>query len=117
MSFHYGQLAWMISRERWQGLLSVLLIFAATQVKNEGLFWSLSVLVGLIVYVFPLRWSLGILVGAVVSAVLLISLFPQEQEVAGHTLAQLSIGFRGEAFWPLVKSLVWLESWHLLFCN
>lgn len=97
--------------------LSFLLLFAVVGplVKNEGLFWSFSLLPGLIVGVLPARiaWTL-ILIGVALAAGVL-ALFPGDLSVAGHSLNQLGLAYRPDAVWPVLQSLFSMGSWHLTY--
>lgn len=97
--------------------LACVLLFAAIcpLVKNEGLFWAAALVPGVLMAALSRGRAYALLaLGAGVAGALL-WVFPRDLEVAGHSLSQLGLAFRAEAFMPILTSLFNLSSWHLLF--
>lgn len=106
---------WARTGDGWQGLLAIAFALACPLLKHEGLFWSLSLLVGLGVLRLPRAWWLGL---AVLGGVLMFALlfaWPRALAVTQHALAGLDLRWRPEALALLARSLFVAGSWHLLF--
>jgi hypothetical protein len=106
---------WSRTGDTWQGLLAIGLAVACPMLKNEGLFWSLTLLVGLGAVTLPRTWLLGLTAFGCLLLLAIMSAFPRHLELAGHVLASLDLGLRPDALVPLLRSLFVLDSWHLLF--
>ena len=106
---------WSVTRQHWQGLLALVFALGCLLMKNEGLFWLLSFVPGLIVVLWPGRRGYWLIAGLVVLCLVLLWVFPRDFQVAGHTLAQLKLHFIPRAVLPMLASLFTHDNWHLLF--
>lgn len=103
---------WSQRREAWLLALALLAGGACPLIKNEGFFWALCLLPGLVVVLLgPTR---GVLLLALVAstAAALLWIAPDDLAVAGHTLAGLQLGYRPESWGPLLLSLFVHDNWH-----
>ncbi len=108
--YHWGR-----NRSWWNGILACAFALACPLIKNEGLFWLLTFLPGLAALLLPRTKFLLIMAAGTASAFILLAVFPEDQQVAGHTLAQLKLQFHAQALLPLFQSLFLFGNWHLLF--
>lgn len=105
---------WSRSRNPWQGAFCIACALSCLLIKNEGFYWLASLLPGLLLA------GLGLKRGLVVSAALLlclglvIGLMPQDWAIAGHSLQELSLGYRPEAWRPIYQSFLQHDNWHFL---
>ena len=105
---------WSVGGDRAQGLLTTLSALACCLIKNEGLFWLLSFIPGVLLALLPLRKAAWAITALVISAVCVILLVPADQVVAGHSLAGLALSFHPEALTAVAASFFSKGSWHLL---
>jgi hypothetical protein len=105
---------WYNNGDRWQGLLALLFAIACPLIKNEGLYWSLSLIPAMVAVYLPPRRAALLLSLALVSSIALLLVFPRDLVIAGHSMAQLNIYYWPEALPAIAKSLFWHGSWHLL---
>lgn len=97
-----------------QGILALLFGLACPLIKNEGMFWFLTILGGLAAAALPRRLLWPVLLGGAALAVAALWQFPRDLMVAGHSLAALDPGYRPEAWAGILASLLLLDSWHLM---
>jgi hypothetical protein len=109
MAFHN----WSMYRRRWQAVLAALFALACMLIKNEGLFWLLTLIPATLVVVFPGRRTLLALCGALAIGLIGLLLFPRDFVIAGHSLDSLRIYFRPDAMKPVFDSFFVHDSWHL----
>jgi len=105
---------WHCRRESWQLALTVLMALSGLLLKNEGFFWLLAFIPGVIMVRWPGYRGLVIIGSLVVPALLLLWLFPRDFEVAGHTLARLDLEYRAGAFQGVLKGFFVADNWHLV---
>jgi len=110
MAFHN----WSISRGRGQAMVAIFFAFCCALIKNEGLFWLLTFIPGLIVVLLPVRRALTLLVAGLVVLALALLLVPPHLAVAGHSLANLKLSYRPGALAGIARSLWVQDNWHLL---
>lgn len=105
---------WYNNGDSWQGLLALLFTIACPLIKNEGLYWSLSLLPAMVAVYLPPRRAVLLLSFLLVSSIAFLSIFPKDLVIAGPSIAQLNIFYRPEALLAIAKSLFWHDNWHLL---
>jgi len=110
MAFHN----WSISRRRGQAMLATFFALCCPLIKNEGFFWLLTFVPGLIVVLLPARRALTLLAAGVVVLALALLLVPQDLAVAGHSLADLNLRYRPGALAGIATSIWIQDNWHLL---
>jgi hypothetical protein len=109
MAFHN----WSQNKERWQGALALLLAGLCMTIKNEGFYWFLSFIPALIVVSLSLRKSLFFLLLLPALVVAVLWMFPEDINVAGHSLGQLALSYRPNALSPILTSFAVFDNWHL----
>ena len=97
-----------------QGTLALLFAGACMLIKNEGIFWFLTILGGMLAAALPRRLFWPVLLVCGVLGITLLGVFPKDLGVAGHSLEELDLYYRPEAWTGIVYSLLLLDSWHLL---
>jgi hypothetical protein len=104
---------WSQSRETGQAVMAAFFALCCPLIKNEGLFWLLTLLPALFAVFLPARWSLSLLAccGLVGSA--LIIMLPGDLIVAGHSLNSLELGYRPGMLANIGRSLLVFDNWHL----
>ncbi|NQX89956.1 MAG: hypothetical protein HRT77_14965 [Halioglobus sp.] len=105
---------WSQGRQSWQAVLLLLCVSSGLLVKNEGFFWLMSLVPGLLLVYCGLR--LGLWVGAALAAVLLgvLAFMPAHWVVAGHSLQQLALDYRPEGWPAIYQSFLLHDNWHFL---
>ncbi|TXS90740.1 hypothetical protein FV139_17315 [Parahaliea maris] len=104
---------WCAEREPGQAALALVFALACPLIKNEGLFWALSLVPGVIVATQPWRRAALILLALGLLAWGLLQVFPTDIEIAGHTLEALNLGFRAEVLGSILRSFAGFDNWHL----
>ena len=84
---------WMRRREAWLAVLALLFAALCPLIKNEGLFWALSLAPALTVAFMQRREAAKLVLLLGLMGVLLFLLLPRDMYIAGHTLQQLSPTF------------------------
>ena len=109
MSLH----SWAISRQPWQAALALFFAACCPLVKNEGLFWMLTL--GPAVAVIMAPRVRAVLLFSATCIVILGMLSPTlgDFEFAGRSLDQLKLGYRERALLPIFTSLWMQGNWHL----
>jgi hypothetical protein len=110
MAFH----SWSLTRGRGQAMVAIFFALCCPLIKNEGLFWLLTFIPGVIVVLLPVRRALTLLAAGVVVLALALLLVPQDLAVAGHSLADLNLRYRHGAPAAIATSLWIQDNWHLL---
>ncbi|GAB5413430.1 MAG: hypothetical protein Cons2KO_10330 [Congregibacter sp.] len=105
--------SWSIDRQRSQALLAGFFALSCLLVKNEGLFWALTLIPGVIVVLIPGKKAPLALVTMLLLALLALFFFPQDVQVAGHSLSELRIFFRAAALEGTFDSIFVYDNWHL----
>jgi hypothetical protein len=105
---------WSQCRQHWQAVLLLLCAFSGLLIKNEGFFWFLSFVPGLVLVVCGIRF--GLWAGAAMTVVLLlaVALMPEQWVVAGHSLEELSLRYRPAGWSSLYLSFLLHDNWHFL---
>lgn len=104
---------WSHSRATWQLALALLCGFGGLLVKNEGFYWLLALLPGLVLTRFGIARGSLALAGAGLAAFAAIWLMPPDFAVAGHSLEELDLGYRPESWSSIFTSLLVHDNWHL----
>lgn len=110
MAFHN----WSLGRGRGQAMVAIFFALCCPLIKNEGLFWLLTFIPGVIVVLLPVRRALTLLAAGVVVLALALLLVPQDLAVAGHSLADLNLRYRPGALAGIATSILIQDNWHLL---
>ncbi len=106
---------WARCRTLDQAVLALITGIACLMIKNEGLMWLLTLLIGLMaLYLRPHRLVLVLAIG-LIAGLSALWLLPADWVIAGHQLGALGLGFYPAAILPLLSSLFALGSWHLLY--
>lgn len=105
---------WSASRNQGHAILAGLCGLSCLLVKNEGFYWMLSLLPGFIVAVLGLKRSLATGAALLVGLVITLWILPGDLVIAGHTLDDTALGYRPDAWGPLVKSFFLHDNWHFL---
>lgn len=106
---------WVRDREPWQLLILILFASACPLIKNEGAFWLLASVSGLMVGLVTPRfalWCAG--VGAGLAAGLLL-VVPEDFVFAGHSLQQLDLRYREGTLHATFRSQIALGSFGVLY--
>lgn len=104
---------WSQDRQRSQAALTLLFVLACLLVKNEGFFWALTLLPGVIAILLPGKRAPMTFLAILLAACLALVLFPRDVAVAGHSLEQLRIFYREDALEGVLASLFVFDNWHL----
>jgi hypothetical protein len=110
MAFHN----WSLAGERGQAIMAVVFALFCPLIKNEGFFWLLTFLPGLIVVFLPARRALKLLAAGLVMLAGVLLLVPQDLAVAGHSLGDLNLRYRTGALAGIATSIWVQDNWHLL---
>ncbi len=110
MAFHN----WSLTRGRGQAMVAIFFALCCPLIKNEGLFWLLTFIPGLILLLLPARPALTLLAAGLVVLVVALLLIPPDLAVAGHSLGNLNLGYRPGALAGIATSLWVQDNWHLL---
>jgi hypothetical protein len=105
---------WSVTRLRWQGVLAVLLAISCILIKNEGFYWLLSFVPGVLLVAFGWRKGLAVIVGLLVVLLGGLFLLPGDLVIAGHSLDSLALAYRPESWLPILTSFFIHDNWHLL---
>ena len=110
MAFHN----WSLTGERGQAIMAIVFALFCPLIKNEGLFWLLTFLPGLIVVLLPSRRALQLLAAGLVMLAGVLLLVPQDLTVAGHSLGDLNLRYQAGALAGIATSIWVQDNWHLL---
>ncbi len=105
---------WTQSRHHWQGLLALFFSLSLPLLKNEGFYWALSMLPGLVVLQLGLYRGVCVGVGLLFGLIGVLLFLPPDLVIAGHSLGDMRLGFHPESAVPLARSLFLHDNWHLL---
>ena len=105
---------WCVRRQACQAILAATFALLCTQIKNEGFYWAVSLLPGLLVMKLSPRQllALGLALAALLATAL--TLLPRDLMIAGHSLASLRLTFYSAAWPALLRQLFVFDNWHLL---
>ncbi|MEO0435458.1 MAG: hypothetical protein AAF098_00980 [Pseudomonadota bacterium] len=95
-------------------VLAIVLAVWATQIKNEGFFWALSLLPCALFLYCQIKVATALTVAAGLLALLMFFLIPTDLVIAGHSLESLKISFNGEALAAVFTQFTETDSWHLM---
>ncbi len=104
---------WSVNQQAWQGILAVLAALSCLLIKNEGFYWLLTLLPGVVAVFLPPRKALVFLTVGLVSLIVILAVFPRDLVIAGHSMETLNIYFRPAALAGIRDSLFVVDSWHL----
>jgi hypothetical protein len=105
---------WSVDRQRWQGLLALGFALAGLLIKNEGFYWLLSFIPGLVLVMLPARTAAVTLGGLALAALVLYGLVPHDLAIAGHSIDSIQAGYHPESWQPILLSAWVQDNWHLL---
>ena len=105
---------WSVSREHWQLLLALSCGAACILIKNEGFYWALSLLPGILLVLIGFRKGVIWLAALALLVVATIWLIPEDMVIAGHSLASIDIRYRPQSWLPLYLSFLVHDNWHFL---
>ena len=92
---------WSVTRDRGQAVIAIAMAVSCTLIKNEGLFWALTFVPAWLVVVLPRRQA-GLLLSLGLALVIIaLWTIPPDLRIAGHSLRELNLYFRGPAVWPI----------------
>jgi len=105
---------WVTTRQRWQGALAIFFGISCTLIKDEGLVWSLTLAIALVVLFMSRREAAKLFLLFSLVLVLVFLLAPRDLVIAGHPLRHLTPQFHADGVTGIVQS-IWLhDNWHLL---
>lgn len=105
---------WTVSKERWQGLLALCCGAAGLLIKNEGFYWLLCLIPGLLFAQLGTHNAGRVLSGLAIAALAVYLVVPHDLSVAGHSIDSMQLAYRPESWLPILRSF-WLDdNWHLL---
>lgn len=105
---------WCITRNRGQAVLALLCAGACLLVKNEGFFWFLSLLPGLILIFTGIRRGLVVFALMAFGLLLLLWFLPQDLVIAGNSLGDTDLRYRPEGLESIRLSFLVHDNWHFL---
>jgi hypothetical protein len=105
---------WSRSRAAWQLLLSLFAGVGCLLIKNEGIYWLMTLLPGILLVTFGLRRGLALLALGGIIVLILIMLLPSDQLISGHSISSLDISYRPESWRPIFLSALVHDNWHFL---
>jgi hypothetical protein len=107
-------LNWTRSRHAWQGVLSVLCVASCVALKQEGLYWAVAFLPGLLVLFVGPRRGYAVIGALLLVLVLLLMLLPENTSFAGHTIREMRFFYRPAGWLPFFEGFFVHDNWHLL---
>lgn len=105
---------WTRTGRAWQGVLAVLCASCCVLLKQEGVFWAIAFLPGLLVLRIGALRGYAILGAALIAMVLLLVLLPDTTSFAGHTIREMRFFYRPAGWMPFFEGLFVHDNWHLL---
>ncbi|MEP1470473.1 MAG: hypothetical protein ABJK20_05985 [Halieaceae bacterium] len=106
---------WSQTRAPWLLTLSLMTGTSCLLIKNEGFYWFLTLLPGILLATAKHRAIMAWLAaGALGFMVFLYAVYP-DLSVAGHSLADFDIFYRPDSWIPIYLSTLVHDNWHLLF--
>ncbi|MEM1145211.1 MAG: hypothetical protein AAGI88_21745, partial [Pseudomonadota bacterium] len=94
--------------------IAAVLTIAATQIKNEGFFWALSLVPCALFLYCRIRVATMLSLGAGLLALGTFFLIPTDFMIAGHSLETLKISFKPQALIAVFTQFTETDSWHLM---
>ena len=105
---------WSRTRASWLLYLGLITGASCMLFKNEGFYWFMSLIPGILLVLLGVRRGLLVLASMLLLLLLFVALMPVETVVAGHSLAGLDIRYRPESWFPLYLSFFVHGNWHFL---
>jgi hypothetical protein len=105
---------WSQRRQYWQATLLLLCSFSGLLIKNEGFFWVLAFLPGVILVICGIRFGVWVVAAATVALFTAVVLMPDSWVIAGHSLEELSLRYRPAGLSALYHSFLLHDNWHFL---
>ena len=95
-------------------MLAAVFALSCLLLKNEGFFWLLSFLPGLVLVLLGMRRGVISLLALFVLLLLCLWLLPDDLAVAGHSLGSIDLRYRPGSWSPIFTSFFVHDNWHLL---
>ncbi len=105
---------WSQLRQTWLLIIALACASGCLLIKNEGFYWFLTLLPGILLVLAGLRRGLLILAALALALLLVLWLLPADTVVAGHSLAAADIHYRPESWLPIYLSFMVHDNWHFL---
>jgi hypothetical protein len=105
---------WSRTRDNWQALLAFFFAAFCPLIKNEGTFWALTFIPGLMVVLFSQR-AIYFLAGCFIVALTTLIFVPKDLVIAGQSLDGLDLYFRSGALGAIINTFFIYGSWNLFF--
>lgn len=105
---------WSVNRSYGQAALMVLSGAACLLIKNEGFYWLLSLIPGIVLALMGLRRGFIVIASLAIALLMLLAVLPEDLVIAGHTLAATSLQYRPEGLIPIALSFLVHDNWHFL---
>ncbi len=105
---------WSASGQRGHAIIAILCGTGCLLIKNEGFYWMLSLLPGVVVVRLGLRRALAAGLAMLLGLLLLLWLLPGDLVIAGHTLDDTALRYRPDAWLPVGISFFQHDNWHFL---
>lgn len=105
---------WTTDRNPGQAALATAFALSCLLVKNEGLFWLLSFLPGLLLVWLGVKRGALSLAALAVLLLLCLWLLPENLTIAGQSLAGLNLQYRPQSWPSIYNSFLVHDNWHLL---
>jgi len=104
---------WSATGTRWQGVLALIFAWSCLLIKNEGFYWLLTFIPAVVVVRLPGLKAAVLLLLLFLVLVAILTLFPRDLSVAGHSLERLNLHYRPEALVATGRNLWVHGNWHL----
>ena len=105
---------WSNSRAWGQAILCIIFALCGLLIKNEGVFWLLSFIPGLIFALLGPKRGIALITGLSLLLLLALWLLPGDLVIAGQTLNGLDLQYRPQSWPAIYQSLLVQDNWHLL---
>ena len=109
MAFHN----WSVSKQNWQGLLTLFFAISCTLIKNEGNIWIMTFIPATAAVLLARREAAKLFILLVLILIFLWLVIPKDIAIMGHTLKQLTPTYNADALEAVLKSVFLHDSWHL----
>jgi hypothetical protein len=105
---------WSISKNNGQALLALFFAMSCLLIKNEGFFWLLSFVPGILLVLLGIKRGIFAILGLAFLLLVFLWLLPGDVSVAGQSLEALNLDYRSKAWLPISRSFLVHDNWHLL---
>lgn len=105
---------WASTRHPGQAILAMLCGLGCLLIKNEGFYWLLSLIPGVAVATLGVQRALAIGLALLLGLLLLLWLLPGDWLIAGHSLNDIALRYRPEAWQAIGQSFFIHDNWHFL---